>query len=220
MKDLQKKSAPRYIKVLQELDATSLMQAAALIQQGGVVVYPTETVYGIGCNALHAAAVQRIFSLKQRDGAKPLPVIAANSTQAVRMIKKISLPAQGLMDAFWPGPLTLIVPAAAEVPPLLHAGTHNVGIRVSSGGIATALCEAAGVPLVATSANRSGEPSALSIDDLPAEVCHAVDLIIDSGRCSSSVVSTIVDMVASPPRVVRSGAIPHAAITSCLEHLK
>ncbi len=178
--------------------------AIARLRAGGVVVFPTETSYGIGCRAYDADAVGRVVRAKGRPDGKPLPVLLP-SVDGLRQ-KNLETPLLVLAEAFWPGPLTLVVPAFPGLPAPITADTNMVGVRVSAHPIAQALVEGLGEPLVATSANRSGQPAAASPDACRAAGLQGVDGFVDGGVLKGDA-STVVGLDRGQLRVFREGPI-------------
>jgi L-threonylcarbamoyladenylate synthase len=184
-----------------------LAWAAGIVAGGGVVVYPTETFYGLGGHPRLPAAVERIYRIKGRAWDKPLPLIAANRA-AVRLVAASwSAVAERLAGDFWPGPLTLVVAAAPWVPAALHAQTGKVAVRVSSHAAAQRLAALVGGLVIATSANRSGDPACRSPEDLPEALLSRTDGVLHGGLTAGGQPSTVIDVTATPARLVRAGAI-------------
>ena len=191
----------------------ALARAGELLRSGEVVGFPTETVYGLGANALDEAAVEKIFAAKGRPGDNPLIVHIADADGLAPLIASEPGPhARALMDAFWPGPLTLIFPKSVAVPARVTAGLDTVAIRMPSHPVAQALIRAAGVPLAAPSANRSGRPSPTTAADVLEDMDGRVPMILDGGPCRVGVESTVVDLSGEAPRVLRPGGITRAQI--------
>jgi L-threonylcarbamoyladenylate synthase len=192
-------------------------RAARIIRAGGLVAFPTETVYGLGANAGSGEAVARIFEAKGRPRFNPLIVHVGDLGQAGRL-GEFEGDAERLAEAFWPGPLSLVVPRRPDAPltDLVSAGLPTVALRVPSHPAARALIEAAGVPIAAPSANRSGQVSATNADHVAADFGDSVDLILDGGACAEGLESTIVGFAASGPVLLRAGAIPRVAIEAVL----
>ncbi len=182
-------------------------RAAALLKAGGVIVYPTETLYGVGADAGNADALRRVFALKGREGAKPLLVIVDAFERLRPFVESVTAEAPLLMDAFWPGPLTLVFKASSRAVPELTAGTGTIGARVPSSDFCRALVSACGRPITSTSANRAGEPTPNDVDEIRKRFPEGVDLFIDAGALPPSSPSTVVDVSSSPPRLVREGAV-------------
>jgi L-threonylcarbamoyladenylate synthase len=179
-------------------------RAAGVLESGGVIVYPTETLYGIGVLVTSAAAVERIFDIKGRPKAMPIPVLVRD----LEMAKSIAEPtpaAERLAERFWPGALTIILKVSGELDPIITAGTGNVAVRVSSHPFVKALFECIDIPLTSTSANPSGAGNILESDYIYDAFRDRVELIIDSGNIPASKGSTIVDLTAASPRIVREG---------------
>ena len=188
-------------------DPDAIGEAAAVIRRGGLVAFPTETVYGLGANALDAAAVRRIFEAKGRPSTDPLIVHIAHVGQLGRVASSVPPAARNLALAFWAGPLTLILPKNPAIPDEVTAGLASVAVRVPAHRVARALLEMAGVPVAAPSANRFSRPSptraAHVIDDLGGRI----DLVLDGGPTPIGVESTIVDCTVTPPVLRRPGGI-------------
>jgi L-threonylcarbamoyladenylate synthase len=195
--------------------------AVAILRAGGVIAYPTETFYGLGADAGNAAAVERIFAIKGRLADNPIALIAGNQSDDInRFAAGVSTTARRLMQAFWPGPLTLLFPAAADVLPRLTAGTGKIGMRVSSHPVAAALAMALERPITATSANFSGEKSCLTAVQVQECLGKKLDAIIDGGPAWDEQGSTMLDITVEPPVVIREGTVPKARIYALLHNLK
>lgn len=184
-----------------------LEQAAARVSRGGVIVYPTETFYGLGGHPKIERAVERIYRIKGRETGKALPLIASDLAAARSAVATWPEMADRLAAAFWPGPLALLLPAAPSFPPSLHAGTGHLAIRVSSHPMAQELAERAGGLLIATSANRSGEPACRRVEDLPPEFIARVDGVLDAGELPGGLPSTLVAVTPFGVTLVRAGCI-------------
>lgn len=195
----------------------TLARAAALLQAGEVVGFPTETVYGLGADALNSSAVEKIFEAKGRPGDNPLIVhIAEYSALAPLIEGKPSEAARALMDAYWPGPLTLIFPKNEAVPARVTAGLATVAVRMPSHPIAQALIRASGLSIAAPSANRSGRPSPTTASDVLEDMQGRIPLILDGGPCAVGLESTVVDLTGDVPRVLRPGGITKAQIDAVI----
>ena len=186
----------------------SLAEAASLLRAGQVVGFPTETVYGLGANALDADAVRRIFAAKGRPADNPLIVHISALDQLSALIEG-NLPenARKLAAACWPGPLTMLLRRSAAVPDVVTAGLPTVGIRMPSHPIARALIDAARRPIAAPSANRSGRPSPTTAAHVYADMDGRVPLILDGGSCAVGVESTVLDVTCEVPRILRPGGV-------------
>ena len=185
--------------------------AGEVVSRGGVIVYPTETFYGLGGNPELPSAVQRVFRIKGREFNKPLPLIAANLETVYRAVAEWPMLAERLAQAFWPGPLTLILRAGAHILPQIHGNTGKIGIRISSHPVSQALATEAGGLLIATSANPAHQRAYQAPSEMPVEFLALVDGLIDagpSGGACGNLPSTIVDASGSSARLVRAGCIP------------
>ena len=182
--------------------------AAALIRRGEVVAFPTETVYGLGANALDADAVRKIFVAKGRPGDNPLIVHVSQLEQIGPLIDgEMPEQAAALAAAYWPGPLTMIMKKSDRVPDVVSAGLRTVGIRMPSHPTARALIEKAGVPIAAPSANRSGKPSPTTAMHVLEDMRGRIEMILDGGACAVGLESTVLDVTVFPPRVPRPGGV-------------
>jgi L-threonylcarbamoyladenylate synthase len=196
-----------------------LTAAAAALVAGRLVVYPTETFYGIGVRALLPAAVRAVAVLKERDvggAVKPIAVIAADRAMIDRVVARVPAAAEDLMARFWPGPLTLVLPARDDLPPELTAGSGVVGVRVSSHPLACALAAAVGEPITATSANRAGGDPACDVGDARAALGAGIDVYLDGGRVAGGSGSTVVVVADDGARVVRAGVVSIEALRDVL----
>ena len=188
-----------------------LDQAAVILRESGVIAYPTETFYALGARAQDAAARARVSSLKGRDESKLLPLIAADLEQVLRIAEEPHAAVEKLASRFWPGPLTLVLPARPGL-----WGWPTLAVRVSSSAVAREIARRIGGPVTATSANRSGELPAETADAVEAEFGSKVDLILDGGRTPGGAPSTIVDLSEGEPVLVRPGAVDFEAILQAL----
>lgn len=198
-------------------DDAAIARAAQILRQGGLVAFPTETVYGLGADATSALAVAKIYAAKGRPRFNPLIAHVADLEAALREAR-LSLEAIRLAEAFWPGPLTLVAPRAptGTVCDLARAGLDSVALRVPATPVALALIEAAGRPIAAPSANRSGHVSPVTAAHVLADLDGRVDLVLDGGRAPAGLESTIVSFVGERPAILRPGAIPRAEIEAAL----
>jgi L-threonylcarbamoyladenylate synthase len=185
---------------------TSLARAAELIRDGGLVAFPTETVYGLGANALDAAAVAKIFALKGRPSTSPLIVHVASIDMARRYVAEWPREAEELARRYWPGPLTLVLPKSPEIPDIVTAGLPTLGIRVPAHPIALQLIEQSGVPIAAPSANRFTHLSPTTADHVREEFGDAVE-ILDGGPTQVGIESTVVSLVGGKLTLLRPGMI-------------
>lgn len=195
----------------------SLEGARDALRAGRLLLFPTETVYGLGCDAMNPDAVAAVYAVKKRALSMPLPVIIASEEHLFRLVYRPSRAARALMDIFWPGPLSLVLPARREVPDLLIGGTRRVAVRFSPHPGAQALCLEFGGPLVATSANISGGPSVSSPSALNPELCRQTAGLLDMGPLpEGGKASTLVELSENGSsvsvRILRDGAITAAAL--------
>ncbi|WP_027883213.1 L-threonylcarbamoyladenylate synthase [Meiothermus rufus] len=184
----------------------NLERAAQVLRSGGLVAFPTETVYGLGANALEATAVAKIFEAKERPSFDPLIVHVADQEMLRVVVREIPPLAERLIERFWPGPLTLVLPKSAEVPGLVTAGLPTVAVRMPAHPVALELIRRAGLPVAAPSANPFGYLSPTRAEHVERMLGHRVDLILDGGRTAFGVESTIV-LLAERPVLLRYGAV-------------
>jgi L-threonylcarbamoyladenylate synthase len=187
--------------------APALARAAEVLRGGGLVAFPTETVYGLGANALDADAVQRIFTAKGRPATNPLIVHVPNETAAQQLAGAWPETAHTLAQRFWPGPLTLVVLKSERIPPIVTAGGTTVALRVPAHPIALALLNACQLPLAAPSANRSSQLSPTSAAHVLSSLDGRIDVVLDAGPTSGGLESTVLDLTTTPPTLLRPGLI-------------
>ena len=185
----------------------ALAQAVAVLRTGGLVAFPTDTVYGVGVHAYLPAAVARLYTAKVRPEGKAIPLLLGDAADVERVSRDLPRLTQRLMDAFWPGALTLVVPRNPELPDIVTAGGPTVAVRLPDHPVPRALARAVGAPLAATSANLSGQAEAVSAADVLAQLDGRIDLLLDGGRCPGGVASTVVDLTVQPPAILRQGAL-------------
>ena len=200
-----------------EPSAEVLREASQILARGGLVAFPTRCLYGLGADALSAPAVRRVFSAKQRPLHKPLSILIAQRSDVERWSKGVPTAAKKLMDRFWPGKLTILLSAHGDLPELLSGGTGKIGIRLPAHRVALALVTAFGGPITATSANISGDPGCLRVEDFKAEMTAQLDLVLDAGQLQGGAGSTVVDATGDTVAVLREGVIPAEAIYNCVE---
>jgi L-threonylcarbamoyladenylate synthase len=197
-----------------ELDA-AVRRAAAAIAAGGIVAIPTDTLYGLAANPFDAAAVGRLFAAKGRPDQRPIPLVAADRAQVAGHLGALPPLGDRLAARYWPGPLTLLIRAPDALAPAISAGTGRVGVRVPAHAVTRALCAAAGHPITATSANRSGDPATADPDEVARTMGDRIDVLLDGGRTPGGAPSTIVDVSEPQVRLVRAGAVPWEEIDAC-----
>ena len=184
-----------------------LEKAAEFIKQGKIVVFPTETVYGIGTNGLDEQAVKKLYNVKQRPLNKPISLLVSNMEMVNQIAKDITEIEYKIMEKFFPGPLTIILKKKNIVPDIVTAGQDTVGVRMPSGEIANKLVKLSGVPIATPSANISGEPSGTNLQEIKKNFEGKVDYFIDEGECELGVSSTIVQVVDGKIQILRQGSI-------------
>jgi len=182
-------------------------KAISILKQGGIVAFPTDTVYGLGACATNQQAVERVYRVKERPQNMALPLLLAHVSQISEVAEPVPQIAWLLANKFLPGALTLVLPKSKSVPDIVTAGGITVAIRIPAHPIPVALVEGLGAPVIGTSANLSGKPSALTADEVYAQFGNRIDLVIDGGRCPGGRESTIVDVTEETPVVLREGAI-------------
>ena len=207
--------------MLEPVNAQSLERAACLLRSGGIVAFPTETYYGLAVDPFNEPALERLFLLKARPQVKPVLVLVRDQSQIPLLAAHIPAPYHSLMQRFWPGPLTLIFPAVNALSDHLSAGTGGVGLRQSPNPVAARLLQAFGGPLTATSANRSGEASAINAQQALALFSGHEGLVLDGGATPGGAGSTVAGLYHGRLRCLRPGKTPftevEAAIAACAD---
>lgn len=199
------------------LDATqpgAVDEAAALLREGRLVIFPTDTLYGIGADAFNAQAISALYEVKRRSLAKGIPILLADPADVDKVAPALPGRAQPLIERFWPGPLTLIVPRRPALPSNLSPN-ENVAVRIPDNEVARALIRAAGGAVATSSANKTGHPPAHDAQEAMAALAGLVAAVLDGGPVAYGAPSTIVDCTAEPPRILREG--PLSAETLFLE---
>ena len=189
---------------VRKISAKSIREAGNLVLGGGVIVYPTDTVYGLGCDPMNELAMRRLFAIKGRWG-KPVPVLCDSIESASRLVR-LGGAALRLAKRYWPGALTIVLPLKAELPELIHQGSGTLGVRVPNSRSCLELIAACGGWLVGTSANKSGRPACRSAQEALRSIGEEVDLILDGGRLGEKE-STVVRVSANRVELLRSGAV-------------
>lgn len=181
--------------------------AARIIKTGGVICFPTTSLYGLGADAFNTHAVERIFDIKGREHHKPILVLIQNRQELEKLVRRIPPMAEDIMHKFWPGKITLVFEARDELPSNLTAGSGKIGVRLALHPVAAALIQAVGCPITATSANLSGQPGCASIANLDAEIADNVDLVLDAGELAGGKGSTVLDISGDFPEILREGTV-------------
>jgi len=187
-------------------------RAVEALRQGQVIVYPTDTVYGLGCRIDHPQAVRRIYEIKGRPSTEALPVLLADPVQVEEYAVGVTMIARRLISRFWPGAVTLVVRRSDRIPPAVAGGGDTVALRVPGHPVPRALVRALGLPMIGTSANSHGMPSPATAQLAVCDLGDRVDLVLDGGRAALGRGSTVVDVTGEVARVLREGAIPASAI--------
>ena len=193
-----------------------LTEAAEILKNGGLVAFPTETVYGLAANALDGTAVAKIFTAKGRPMDNPLIVHISHFEQIYELVREVPESAKKLADRFWPGPLTIILPKSAQIPDEVSAGLDTVAVRFPYHPVARAVIDAVGVPLAAPSANLSGHPSPTTAAHVMNDMDGRIEAVLDGGPCSVGVESTVLTLAEQPPRLLRPGGITLEQLKSVL----
>ena len=188
----------------------------AILKQGGVVAFPTDTVYGLGACADNQLAVARVYQVKERPGNMALPLLLSDTSQISEVAEPVPPIAWLLADSFLPGALTIVLSKSHSVLDIVTGGGNTVAVRIPAHPIPVALAKELG-PIVGTSANLSGKPSALMADEVSRQFGDKIDLVIDGGRCPGGRESTIVDVTGEKPIILREGAISREALKKICE---
>ena len=202
-------------KLLNASKSGAIEEAAAIIRGGGLVAFPTETVYGLGADACNPLAVARVFEVKERPGIDPI-IVHVSGPDSAHLYGRFPKQAEALMRRFWPGPLTLVVPKSDRVPPIVTAGLNTVAIRMPAHSAALALIRIAGRAIAAPSANVFGHVSPTEAHHVAAQLSGRIDLILDGGKCAVGVESTVLSLAEAVPRVLRAGGVPPEALREIL----
>lgn len=198
-------------------DPDAINKAASLIKTSGLVVFPTSSFYGIGAQAFNAEAVERVFQVKKRNPEKPLLILIASLTDLDALVQSIPKTARCLMEAFWPGNLTLVFEAANRLPLNLTGYTKKIGIRLAGHPVAISLIRAVGAPITGTSANLSGHAPCSAVTDLEPHFRDQVDLVLNAGTLGRGEPSTVVDITGDTAKILREGAIHASKIRTVLK---
>ncbi len=194
-----------------------LEKAADVLKSGGVIGYPTETIYGIGCSAFNSKAVDRVFQLKNRDRGKAMIIIAGDTVQVREMVTSIPEDAEKLIENFWPGPLTIVFEASSLIKEFAFGKSKTIAIRIPDSIICMELIKESGFPIISTSANLSGQAPATDAQQVAEFFGAQLDLIVDGGPSLEKKPSTVVDITRMPARIVRKGAVSSLEINTVLD---
>jgi len=204
---------------INNIDKDKLRVAAEALKEGKVVAFPTETVYGLGANALNPAAVEKIFKAKGRPSDNPLIVHIADKEKVYELTKKIPEKAAALMDKLWPGPLTLVFEKSSIIPAIITAGLNTVGVRMPEHPVARELIRLAAIPVAAPSANVSGKPSTTTAQHVLEDLDGKIEIIVDAGSSRVGLESTVLDVTVDPPMLLRPGGITPKQIEDIIGHI-
>jgi L-threonylcarbamoyladenylate synthase len=201
---------------VKETRAKNLREAVVALRRGDVIVFPTETLYGLGADALNFAAVEKVFQLKGRDPNNPIPVLVSDRSMLNSLVTEISRLAEKLMERFWPGPLTLVLPARQDIARPLVNSTGGIGVRISSQPIATEIVRLLGRPLTATSANPSGQPAAQTLAQARDYFTGKIKIFIEGGALTSKTGSTVAAIAGCKITIIRAGEIGKSELKKAL----
>jgi L-threonylcarbamoyladenylate synthase len=193
-----------------------IKEAAGVIKQGGVIVFPTRCLYGLGADAMNPNAVLRVIDIKQRPADNPILVLIHSKKQLKMLVEKIPPDADAIMEAFWPGRVTLVFDARGKLPGLLTAQTGKIGVRLPGHPVAAAMLRQVKGPVTGTSANLSGRPGCNRLSDMGPQITGQVDLVLDAGTLQGGVGSTVVDITEEPPQILREGQVTAGQILGSL----
>ena len=191
---------------MNQSDDFHINQAIATLNDGGVIAFPTDTVYGVGVDPFQPEAVRKLYMIKGRPIDKPIPILVGSTNDVERVAQNLPPTFSQLAERFWPGGLTLIV-EAKSLPPEITAGGDTVGIRMPDHPLALALLQRFGGAIATTSANKSDEPPATSAEEVQSELGALVSIILDGGQTATRIASTVLDLSVSPPQIRRQGSI-------------
>ncbi|UCC60286.1 MAG: threonylcarbamoyl-AMP synthase [Dehalococcoidia bacterium] len=194
-------------------------RAIEILKNGGIVAFPTDTVYGLGGNPFIQETVERIYRVKRRAHSLPLPLLLAEQSDIVKIAAEIPDSASCLAEHFFPGGLTLVLKSSAWVPNTIRASGDTVAIRIPDHHVPIALIHGLGLPLVGTSANVSGNPSPVTAEEVSDQLGGLIDMVIDGGRCPNRLESTVIDTSIDPPAIIREGAVSQQEISSACGYI-
>jgi L-threonylcarbamoyladenylate synthase len=201
-------TASRIIRLeLNHVKAWPIYETADILKRGGVIAYPTETVYGLGVDALNERGIRRLFEIKLRAPDKPISVLVRDAVMLGRVVSRIPPMARPIMERHWPGPVTIVFPASSDIPPLLTGQTGTIGARISPHPFVKQLFNSFDSPLTATSANISGGEGLIEPEDILRTFGGRIDLVIGMSEFMEGVGSTVVDVTGKKPRIIRQGKV-------------
>ena len=203
-------------EVVKENNPQSHKKAAFVLSEGGVIIYPTETLYGLGALTLNEESIKKLFNTKSRSYGKPIPILVRDKEMLFEFVE-VTQEASRLIDKFLPGPLTLVMRERKNLPDLISAGTGKIAVRISRHPFVRRLFDFISEPLTSTSANISGEENLFEFNEIHETFEDKVDLIVDSGNLPPSKGSTVIDLTVKPPRTVREGDISREALKELVE---
>lgn len=208
---------PTNTRILSAQSPASIRRAAETLKAGGLVAFPTDTVYGAAAHGFLPEALRRLYQAKQRPYTKPIALLVAEAGDLRRVARDVPDSVWLLAERFWPGALTIVVPRAEDLPAILTAGGDSVAVRMPDHPIALRVIEAAGAPLATTSANLSGSPDPITASDVLRDLGGRIDLVLDGGTCPGGVPSTVLDLTATPPVIRRAGPIDHNMLRQTID---
>lgn len=209
----------KYLDLKENKDYIKLKEPAEIIKNGGIVVFPTETVYGIGVNSLDEKAIEKLYKVKKRPLNKPISILVENIEMIRKVTNNITKEEEALIKEFMPGPLTIILEKNDVIPDILTSGTSTIGVRMPENDIALNLIKYVGNPIATPSANISGKPSGVDIQDIKKDFKESVDYYIDGGKSKIGIASTIVKIKDGIPYILREGAITKEQIEEVLKNI-
>ncbi len=191
--------------------------AVSILKNGGVVAFPTDTVYGLGANIMQENAIKKVFSIKKRNRSVPLPVLLSDITQLNQAISPVTKLADSIARHFWPGAITIVGYKSPQIPDIVTGGANTIAVRIPDHKIPLALINKLGYPITGTSANISGNKNVMTAREAQNQLGNTIDFIIDDGiGCSNNIASTIIDTTTKNPRIIREGAVPSEEIINFL----
>ena len=207
----------KYIKLNEDEIEKRAKETAKVIKMGGIVIAPTDTVYGIISDALNEKAVEKIYEIKKRKKSNPCSILVSNKDMLKKVVKKVSFEEEKIINKFFPGAITLIFEKNEQIPDIVTSGLDTVGIRMPNDKFLLKVIELLGAPIVATSLNLAGEESKTNLDNISKEILNNVDYVIDNGNTKIGVASTVAKIVGKKVEILREGTITKKMIQEVLE---